>query len=238
MKRHLLVVAVCAQILSISASVDGCGMETVPIEENLPVLPQVDGAILQNTHEIEGMEFVTTYDIMEYNLSRWRVTDSKKVNMTAQIENVPSGASVLVEHVHIDISLKSTDPQLDGLIQDSMDDSYHGTSQDGFWVNEKYPYQNIFAIEGFSKDLIEGWTFVCGSYGSGSIGQMRLSEKNLVQYGKVYANKMQVVYDILIKYPGEEFYHVVSLSDEFLIPVTYEEPTEIKIEAESDAEVR
>lgn len=58
-----------------------------------------------------------------------------------------------------------------------MDDSYHGTSQDGFWINEKYPYQNKFAIEGFSKDLIDGWTFVCGSYGYGSISQERLTEK-------------------------------------------------------------
>lgn len=120
------------------------------------------------------------------------------------------------------MSLKSTNPQLDGLSQDSMDDSYHGTSQDGFWINEKYPYQNKFAIEGFSKDLIDGWTFVCGSYGYGSISQERLTEKNLTTYGKVYANKMQVVYDILIKYPKEDFYHVVSVLDEFLIPISSE----------------
>lgn len=230
MRRYLLV-ALCVQILA--ASVDGCGIEveTVPKEENLPVLQQVEGETLQNTHEIEGMKFVTTYDTMEYDLSRWRVTDSKKVNMSAQIKNVPSGASVLVEHVHIDISLKSTDPQLDGLIQDSMDDSYHGTSQDGFLVNELYPYQNIFAIQGFSKDLIEGWSFVCGSYGSGVITQNRLTERNLIEYGKVYANKMQVVYDILIKYEGEEFYHIVSISDEFLIPVEYKTTTKTETES-------
>ena len=80
----------------------------------------------------------------------------------------------------------------------------------------------MFTVEGFSKDLIDGWTFVCGSYGSGSITQERLTEKNLVLYGKVYANKMQVVYDVLVKYAGEDFYHVVSVLDEFLIPVEYE----------------
>jgi len=120
------------------------------------------------------------------------------------------------------MSLKSTNPQLDGLSQDSMDDSYHGTSQDGFFVNDKYQYQNKFAIEGFSKDLIEGWSFACGSYGAGSISQTRLTEKNLVAHGNVYANKMQVVYDILIKYADEDYYHVVSVLDEFLIPVEYE----------------
>ena len=114
-----------------------------------------------------------------------------------------------------------TNPQLDGLSQDNMDDSYHGTSQDGFLVSDEYQYQNMFAVEGFSKDLIDGWGFVCGVYGATSIEQERLSEKNLVLYGDVYANKMQVIYDVLVKYAGEEFYHVVSVMDEFLIPVTW-----------------
>lgn len=65
-------------------------------------------------------------------------------------------------------------------------------------------------------------TYDTGDYGFGSISQKRLTEKNLVQEGDVYANKMQVVYDILIKYAGEDFYHVVSILDEFLIPVEYE----------------
>ncbi len=52
--------------------------------------------------------------------------------------------------------------------------------------------------------------------------QLRLTEKNLVEEGKVYANKMQIVYDVLIKYADEDFCHVVSILDEFLIPVEYE----------------
>lgn len=196
--------------------------ETVAKDETLPVLDQLSGNNLQQVHEVEGFEFVTTYNTGDYDLSKWRVTDSKVINMTAQVNNVPIGATVLIEHVHIDMSLKSTNPQLDGLTQDSMDDSYHGFSQDGFFVNDKYKYENKFAIEGFSKDLIDGWSFTCGSYGTGYISQERLTERNLVQYGNVYGNKMQVVYDILIKYSGEEHYHVVSIIDEFLIPVTYE----------------
>lgn len=203
-------------------SFTGCmDVETVPEEKNLEVLNALKGSTLEKTHEIEGIEFITTYNTGDYDLSRWRVTDSKVINMTAEVTNVPEGATVLIEHVHIDMSLKSTDPQLDGLSQDYMDDSYHGTSQDGFFISDKYQYQNKFAIEGFSKDLIDGWTFVCGSYGSGAISEERLTEKNLVQYGRVYANKMQVVYDVLVKYENEEFYHVVSVLDEFLIPVEY-----------------
>lgn len=219
MKRYF---ALVLMVVLLAFSLTGCvEEETVPEEKNLEVLNALKGSTLEKTHEIEGFEFITTYNTGDYDLSRWRITDSKVINMTAEVTNVPEGATILVEHVHIDMSLKSTNPQLDGLSQDYMDDSYHGTSQDGFFISDKYQYQNKFAVEGFSKDLIDGWTFVCGSYGAGSITQERLTEKNLVQYGNVYANKMQVVYDILVKYEGEGFYHVVSVLDEFLIPVEY-----------------
>lgn len=218
MKRCLALILMAVLAFSFTGCMD---VETVPEEKNLEVLNALKGSTLEKTHEIEGIEFITTYNTGDYDLSRWRVTDSKVINMTAEVTNVPEGATVLIEHVHIDMSLKSTDPQLDGLSQDYMDDSYHGTSQDGFFISDKYQYQNKFAIEGFSKDLIDGWTFVCGSYGSGSISTERLTEKNLVQYGRVYANKMQVVYDVLVKYENEEFYHVVSVLDEFMIPVEY-----------------
>ncbi len=220
MKRYLALILVVVLAFSLT----GCmNVETVPEEKNLEVLNALKGSTLEKTHEIEGLEFITTYNTGDYDLSRWRITDSKVINMTAEVTNVPEGATVLIEHVHIDMSLKSTNPQLDGLSQDNMDDSYHGTSQDGFFISDKYQYQNKFAVEGFSKDLIDGWTFVCGSYGSGSITEERLTEKNLVKYGNVYANKMQVVYDVLIKYADEDFYHVVSVLDEFLIPVEYED---------------
>ena len=220
MKRYLALILVVVLAFSLT----GCmNVETVPEEKNLEVLNTLKGSTLEKTHEIEGLEFITTYNTGDYDLSRWRITDSKVINMTAEVINVPEGATVLIEHVHIDMSLNSTDPQLDGLSQDNMDDSYHGISQDGFFISDKYQYQNKFAVEGFSKDLIDGWTFVCGSYGSGSITEERLTEKNLVKYGNVYANKMQVVYDVLVKYADEDFYHVVSVLDEFLIPVEYED---------------
>lgn len=96
-------------------------------------------------------------------------------------------------------------------------------SQDGFFIDEKYEYGNTFAIEGFSKELMDGWMFVAGSFGTGSVSDERLTENSLIRYGKVYANKMQVIYDVLVKYEGEEFYHVESITDEFLIPVKYED---------------
>lgn len=219
MKRYFALVLMVVLAFCLTGCMDE---ETVPEEKNLEVLNVLKGSTLEKTHEIEKLKFITTYNTGDYDLSRWRITDSKVINMTAKVTNVPKGATVLIEHVHVDMSLKSTNPQLDGLSQDYMDDSYHGTSQDGFFISDKYQYQNKFAVEGFSKDLIDGWMFACGSYGSGHITQERLTEKNLVKYGKVYANKMQVVYDVLVKYADEDLYHVVSILDEFLIPVEYE----------------
>lgn len=219
-KRYLTILVACALGLGIT----GCEpVEEVPEDKKLEKLENLSGNSLEKTHNIDGMKLTTTYNTGDYNLKRWRITDSKVINMTAKLSNAPEGATVLIEHVHIDMSLKSKDPQLDGLAQDSMDDSYHGMSQDGFFIDEKYEYENTFAIEGFSKELIDGWMFVAGSFGTGSVSDERLTENSLIRYGKVYANKMQVIYDVLVKYEGEEFYHVESITDEFLIPVKYED---------------
>ena len=147
----------------------------------------------------------------------WRITDSKYLNMGARISE--TNATVLVEHVHIDISLKSTKERMDGWPQDSMDDKLHTGSKIGFWITEKYPYENIFAIEGFSQTLINGWGFFIAGYGAMSVDEQRLTEKNIVNIGGVYGNKIQVVYDLLIRYPDEPYFHTRSAIDEFLVPV-------------------
>lgn len=207
-------------IISLSISLVGCiEYETVPVELSLPKIDSVTGNVLQLEHEIEGgIKFITTYDVGDYKFENWRITDSKTIKMTARVENVPDGAEIFIDHVHVDMALKSTSPQLDSLIQDSMDDKYHGFSQDGFFISEKYPYENIFAVEGFSKDIIEGWIFYNGSYGHGSMSSQRLTEENLIRNG-TYANKLSVVYDILIKHEGEKYYHTKSISDELLIAI-------------------
>lgn len=227
MKRKRMMAAFLA-IAFILIALTGCeGPEKVPVEKDLDQLAPLNGSVLEQTLDIPGETFklVTTYNTGRYNLSKWRITDSKSITMNAWIENLPAGTTVLVEHVHIDMSLKATQPQVDGLMQDTMDDSYHGYSQDGFFIDENYKYQNIFAVEGFSETLISGWGFVCGSYGNMNISEDRLTERNLTKYGEVYANKMQVVYDLLIKNEGEEYFHSASVMGEFLIPICVEDET-------------
>lgn len=108
MKRYLVLILAIVLTLSLS----GCGEEEVPKEESLETLSPLSGNTLEKTHEVEGFKFITTYDTGSYDLSRWRITDSKVINMTAKVTGVPEGATVLIEHVHIDMSLKSTFAQL------------------------------------------------------------------------------------------------------------------------------
>lgn len=208
-------------ILLLMAST-GCELlkgEQAPVEMSLPKIDRVNGSILELEHNVEDFIFKTTYDIGNYKFDDWRITDSKTIKMTAIVENAPNGTEIFIDHVHVDMALKSTSPQLDGMMQDSMDDKYHGFSQDGFFISQNYAYENVFAVEGFSKDIIEGWSFYCGSYGSGSLNSKRLTERNLILSG-TYANKLTVVYDILIKNEGEKHYHIKSIVDEFLIPIS------------------
>ena len=229
--RKTKLLGISVTVVCIAFCLTGCmEEETVPKTEDLASLTPMNGSSLELEDPVENdMKLVVSYDTGNYNLHNWRITDSKGIKISATLENIPEGAEILMEHSHIDISLKSTHPQLDGLSQDYMDNSYHGTSQDGFLISDIYPYECDFSIEGFSKDIIDGWGVVCGEYGTMSISEKRLTEKNLIEYGKVYANKVQVVYSLIIKYEGEEKYHKKDIRQEFIIPVS-----SLKEEAESE----
>jgi hypothetical protein len=203
--------------------VAGCA-ERAPVARDLPVLNNdLPEGQLTRSHAIAGEEFAfkTSY-FTDYDTRRWRVTDSKTLRMTARISDISErgkGVEVLIEHVHIDIAIKSKYALMDGWPQDSMDDSMHTGNQPGFWINEKYPYENTFAIEGFSENLLSGWGIFTSDLGYAQLKDKRLTEENLVDSGGVYGNKVQVIYDLLVKYPDEPYYHTRSVVDEFLIPV-------------------
>lgn len=205
MKKRLIAIMVagiiCATLLA------GCKEEE---ETKTPTMCPVSGSVLESSEVVEkDMKLVTKYDI-DYSLDQWKITDSKMINISAKLENMPKNAEVLVEHVHIDMALKSTDPYLDGLAVNSMDDSFLGYSQDGFVISETYAYNNKFAVGGFNNDLKVRW---------GDVSYDRLTESSLINIGEVYANELQVVYNLLIKYEGEKYFHTISVANKFLIPV-------------------
>lgn len=56
------------------------------------------------------------------------------------------------------------------------------------------------------------------SYDVTDTEQKRLTENNLVSEGGVYANKIQLVWFLLVKYTGESYYHSAVATDEFVVP--------------------
>ena len=204
--------------------------------ETEPMVPVPDISVLDNglagnklviKSQIPGEAFFLVREYStSYDAQNWRITDSKTLLMSLRTEGA-KGFTVFVEHVHADVALKSTSESLDGWSQDSMDDSVHG-NQPGFWVTDTHPWEEVFAIEGFSQTLINGWSFYFGAYGSGSITQQRLTETNLVKYGGVYGNKVQIVYDLLLKPDSEPYFYTRSIQDEFLVPTSAKVIEEIK----------
>lgn len=170
--------------------------------------------------QIPGEDFflICTYDTGNYPLNSWRVTANKTVNMTVNTSELPEGYTVHIEHVHADIILKSTDSQIDGITQDSMDDSDHRVPTKGFFTNETISYNNIFAIEGYTDQFYTMWGHSFGSYGHVSSEYERLSELNLRKMG-AYAEKLCVVYDIVISTPECEEGYVKSVYSEVIIPL-------------------
>lgn len=194
----------------------GCGHEEY-IPEDTTTQRLMSGSKVEFTHEVEGLTITTSYDTNGYDLSEWLITENKMIRFTLGITE-PTGAIVLVEHAHLDMALKATDPQLNGQSQDSMDDSYHGAGQDGFHVSDDYSYSEIFSVEGFSQDIWSVWGHYCGSYGQVSGSSKRLTEANLRDSG-VYGSELSVVYNLLIRHPGEDYFHTVPIADKILVPV-------------------
>lgn len=176
---------------------------------------------LEQELEINGEDFKLkcNYTVKGYNISKWRVTDSKNIGMEVQTLGLPDGYQVYIDHVHADILLKSTSPQINGITQDTMDDTYHGLNQDGFWIDDNNSYYNIFSIEGYTDQFYQLWGYAFSDFGVVDSTYKRLTEKNILNLG-TYAEKLAVVYDISIKKPGNDKLYTKSVSSEILIPLS------------------
>lgn len=204
-------------LLVLAALLAACNGTEVPVT-NLDALDNdLDGGGRVEAIYVGGMQFNHVCRT-DYNTSLWRITSSKTLECSLELVSAPEDTRIQVVHVHVDTSLVSRDEQVDGLTIDSMDDKLSAGDQAGVLVSEEHPYRLIFAIEGFSKDLIDGWMFITGDYGTGDITQKRLTESNLISSGKVYGQKLSFIYKLLVADPGEE-YHVETFQDEFYVPV-------------------
>lgn len=89
MKKRLIAIMVagiiCATLLA------GCKEEE---ETKTPTMCPVSGSVLESSEVVEkDMKLVTKYDI-DYSLDQWKITDSKMINISAKLENMPKNAEV------------------------------------------------------------------------------------------------------------------------------------------------
>lgn len=181
----------------------------------------LDDGVLVQSNALPGEKFNMRMEYRtDYDVKSWRITDSKTLAFSAHIDGeLPAGATVLIEHVHVDVNLDARIGGIDGMPQDSMDDSLHTGTEEGFLISSQYPYEEVFAIEGLSKTFIDGWGFVSGGNGYSEVHEKPLTENSLRNNGKVEGNKFQFVYDVLVKYDGEQNFHKRIVVDEFIVPV-------------------
>lgn len=166
-------------------------------------------------HEFEGVKIQTSYR-SDYGESMWQITDNKELFIALEILEQPENTTVMIEHMHADISIHSYKEEVDGLTQDSMDDKMHTGTQEGFYVSPEHPYFETFAVEGYSKFLIEGWGFLIGYYGWTSIEEKRLTEANLKKAG-AQGSEVVTIFDVLIRHDGEDYFHKRIIVDDFYI---------------------
>lgn len=124
-------ITLLAVVLATAAMFTGCTIEDeyVPVDTEVQVMETNDMGVpsLSQTLDIpdEDFKLVCEYGTNGYDLNNWRVTNPKQISMKVHTQGLPDGYDVVIDHVHADISLLSTSPQINGITQDSMDDTFH-----------------------------------------------------------------------------------------------------------------
>lgn len=174
----------------------------------------------------ESFALKTVFTAEDYAVDRWRTTDVKKLKLSACTVGLPEGTEVFIDNVHIDTVIKSLYAAYDAIPIDTMDDRTHSSLVFGFPISDSMPYNGIFAIGGYSDTLIEGYTSGYSSgkagYSTGYIKESRVTE-GVLRNSAVYANMFQIVWDLWIQKPGNNYPYMTSVETEFLIPTQFKQ---------------
>jgi len=225
-----LKVRVAALVLAASSmfSLTACeGKEMAPEEEYDVVIQGDDSSFskgLTQTLDVPGQSFklVTEYNCDSASKREWRITSDKFLYYSVKTSGLLEGTEVYIDNVHIDTSVKSKYASVDGILQDSMDDHVHSSQLVGFPVSDTTLYYGVNAIEGCNQDFIKGTFYGYNGYSSGEIEEKRYTESDYIEMG-VYANKIQIVYDLLVKGPNDKDFSNISVATDFIVPITESE---------------
>lgn len=159
---------------------------------------------IQQIIDVPGEDFklVINYRCILDDNARWTVTSDKLMYMDVYTQGLDKNTTVYIDNVHIDTTIKSRYPAVDGITQDSMDDRIHNAQMIGFPISDDNKYININSIEGQNESFIKGSFrgFInTNSVGrqDGEIKEERYVESDYLKAG-VYANKISSIIDLII----------------------------------------
>ena len=178
---------------------------------------------LKQELEVPGETFtiITEYRRDNSEDRQWLVTADKFLYLTVYTKGLPDDTEVYIDNIHIDTSIVSKYASVNGIIQDTMDDRIHNSQMIGFPIGNDIRYYGVNAIEGCNQDFIKGTFYGYNGYSSGTIKEKRYTEADYREL-KVYANKFQIVIDLLIKGPNDKDYRNVSINTDFIVEVSQE----------------
>lgn len=224
MKNKYKALSIILSSVVATTSLTGCDIgpqhELAPIE-NYDTLNDDEakiGETLKQELEVpnENFKLICEYTCDPGEEKVWRITGDKFLRLKVYTENLPENYNVYIDNVHIDTSIKSRYATVDGIKQDTMDDRIHNSLMLGFPISDNTSYIGVNAIEGCNESFISGTYFGMQGYSSGSITEKRYTESDYRELG-VYANKISVVYDLLIKGPDDTDYKNISVDTDFIV---------------------
>ncbi len=211
-KRKLAVqkVAKKAKIILVvgAATLMLAGCEPTEISTNshvsYDVIDTMDNSIVENgikqVKDVPGENFklAINYRCLLDDNAKWTITSDKDLYYDVRTEGLPDGWTVYIDNVHIDTTIISHYPSVDGITQDTMDDRIHNAQMKGFPISDTNNYGNICSIEGQNQQFIQGSFWGFNGYQSGEIEQKRYVESDYLN-AAVTGNKISVVYDLIIE---------------------------------------
>ena len=211
-KRKLAVQKVAKKVKIVlivgAATLMLAGCEPTEISTNshvaYDVIDTMDNSIVENgikqVKDIPGEDFklVINYKCLLDDNAKWTITSDKDLYYDVSTQGLPDGWTVYIDNVHIDTTIISHYPSVDGITQDTMDDRVHNAQMKGFPISDINNYGNICSIEGQNQQFIQGSFWGFNGYQNGEIEQKRYVESDYLS-AAVTGNKISVVYDLIIE---------------------------------------
>ena len=159
---------------------------------------------VQQILDIPGEDFKLKvgYQCVLNDGEKWTVTSDKSIFMEISTLGLSEDVKVYIDNIHTDTTICSHYPQINGIMQDSMDDRIHNSLMYGFSISDTNPFYGINQIDGQNDTFIKGFTYGYNGYTSGSISEQRFLESDYLKKG-VYANNISSIIDLIVV-KGEE----------------------------------